>query len=44
MRTRQNILRTLIGGLLLTGWLASQADTLYQPMVSIIIDDIPPSI
>lgn len=40
MRTRQNILRTLIGGLLLTGWLASQADTIYTPMVSIIIDDM----
>jgi len=34
------MLRTLIGGLLLTGWLVSQADTLSSPMISIIIDDL----
>lgn len=40
MLARHNILRAIVGGLLLTGWLVSQADTPSQPMISIIIDDM----
>ncbi len=40
MQARQNLIRIFIGGLLLSGWLGSQADTPITPTISIIIDDL----
>lgn len=40
MLARQNMLRIVIGGLLLSGWLVSHADTQASPSISIIIDDL----
>ncbi len=40
MLARQIKLRTIIGGLLLSGWLTSHADATSSPTISIIIDDL----
>lgn len=40
MLARQNMIRIIIGGLLLSGWLVTHADTRDKPIISIIIDDL----
>ena len=40
MLARHNMFRIFIGGLFLSGWMASHADTRATPIISIIIDDL----